>query len=149
MTSTLLRPLTVALTAVALVSALGVASAAPRKNAGGDEAMSRAVAFETALTNVAESVSQSVVSIRVEVSRPQPSGFPFFFGGPGQGGIVRGGGSGVILRSDGYILTNNHVVAEANRIDVRLKNGKSLSNGTAAKRMDRRRLLKTTIPTFS
>jgi len=31
----------------------------------------------------------------------------------------------VILRSDGYILTNNHVVHEASRIDVRLKDGKS------------------------
>ncbi len=120
-----LRPWTVALMAAAMVSALGVASAAPRKNAGEQEAMSRVVAFETVLTGVAESVSQSVVSIRVEVNRPQPSGFPFFFGGPGQGGIVRGGGSGVILRSDGYVLTNNHVVADANRIDVRLKNGKS------------------------
>ena len=122
---TRLRPLVVALGAALVVSALGVASAAPRKGAIDEEAMSKAVAFETALTSVAESVSQSVVSIRVEVSRPQQNGFPFFFGGPGQGGIVRGGGSGVILRSDGYILTNNHVVAEANRIDVRLKNGKS------------------------
>ncbi len=115
----------IALCAALAVSALGVASAAPRKSAVDQEAMAKAVGFETALTSVAESVSQSVVSIRVEVRRPQQNGFPFFFGGPGQGGIVRGGGSGVILRGDGYILTNNHVVAEANRIDVRLKNGKS------------------------
>ncbi len=115
----------IALCAALAVSALGVASAAPRKSAVDQEAMAKAVGFETALTSVAESVSQSVVSIRVEVRRPQQNGFPFFFGGPGQGGIVRGGGSGVILRGDGYILTNNHVVAEANRIDVRLKNGRS------------------------
>jgi Do/DeqQ family serine protease len=48
-----------------------------------------------------------------------------FFGMPDRGGIVRGGGSGVILRSDGYILTNNHVVREATRIDVTLQNGDS------------------------
>jgi Do/DeqQ family serine protease len=125
MLGTTLRPWVVALGAALVVSALGVASAAPRKTAVDEEAMSRALAFETALTSVAESVSQSVVSIRVEVRRPQQNGFPFFFGGQGQGGIVRGGGSGVILRSDGYILTNNHVVAEASRIDVHLKNGKS------------------------
>ena len=38
---------------------------------------------------------------------------------------MRGGGSGVILRSDGYILTNNHVVHNASRIEVRLRSGKS------------------------
>jgi serine protease Do len=32
-------------------------------------------------------------------------------------------GSGVILRSDGYILTNDHVVAAGDRIDVVLHNG--------------------------
>ena len=104
--------------------ALGTASASPRKGAVDQDALSRAVAFETALTGVAESVSSSVVSIQVEVSRPMNNGLPSFFGGPGQGGIVRGGGSGVILRSDGYILTNNHVINQANRIDVRLRNGK-------------------------
>jgi Do/DeqQ family serine protease len=103
---------------------LGTASASPRKGAVDEDALSRAVAFETALTGVAESVSSSVVSIQVEVSRPMNNGLPSFFGGQGQGGIVRGGGSGVILRSNGYILTNNHVVSEANRIDVRLRNGK-------------------------
>ena len=103
---------------------LGTASASPRKGAVDEDALTRAVAFETALTGVAESVSSSVVSIRVEVSRPMNNGLPSFFGGQGQGGIVRGGGSGVILRSDGYILTNNHVVKEATRIDVRLRDGK-------------------------
>ena len=127
MNRTMLRPRWVlALGAVLAIATLATASASPKKNAANEDALSRAVAFETALTTVAESVSPSVVSIQVEVSRPQNNGgFPFFFGGQGRGGIVRGGGSGVILRSDGYILTNNHVVAEATRIDVRLKNGKS------------------------
>ena len=126
MIRTMLRqPWALMLGAVLTVTTLGTAAASPKKATVDEDALSRAVAFETALTSVAESVSPSVVSIQVEVSRPQNDGFQFFFGGQGRGGIVRGGGSGIILRSDGYVLTNNHVVAEASRIDVRLQNGKS------------------------
>ena len=38
---------------------------------------------------------------------------------------VIGGASGVILTPDGYIVTNNHVVKDADEIDVTLYNGKS------------------------
>ncbi len=119
------RSVAVLVTAVT-AAILGTAYASPRKTPVDEEALSRAIAFENALTGVAEAVSPSVVSIQVEVTRAQQSGFPIpFFGMPDRGGIVRGGGSGVILRSDGYILTNNHVVREATRIDVTLRNGKS------------------------
>jgi len=123
--TTLRRPGFITLGAAMAVAMLGTASASPKKGVDAEEALSRALAFETVLTNVAESVSPSVVSIQVEVTKPQNQGLPFFFGGQGRGGIVRGGGSGVIVRSDGYILTNNHVVHQASRIQVRLKNGKS------------------------
>ena len=123
--TTIRQPALIALGAAMAVATLGTASAAPKKTSVDESALSRAIAFETALTDVAESVSPSVVSIQVEATRPQNQGSPFFFGGQGRGGIVRGGGSGVILRSDGYILTNNHVVHGASRIEVRLKNGKS------------------------
>jgi len=33
-------------------------------------------------------------------------------------------GSGVIVRSDGYILTNNHVIAQADQIVVGLNDGR-------------------------
>src|ERR1041384_7161578 len=36
----------------------------------------------------------------------------------------QGQGSGVVIREDGYILTNGHVVDEAEKITVRFKNGK-------------------------
>jgi len=123
--TTLRQPWLIGLGAALVIIMLGTASASPKTSAVDEDALSRAVAFETALADVAESVSPSVVSIQVEVTKPQNEGFPFFFGGQGRGGIVRGGGSGVILRPDGYILTNNHVVHQASRIDVRLKNGKS------------------------
>ena len=38
-----------------------------------------------------------------------------------------GAGSGVIVTSDGYIVTNNHVIDGASKITVRLKNGESYS----------------------
>ncbi len=37
----------------------------------------------------------------------------------------RGAGSGVIVSEDGYILTNNHVVQNADKIEVTLDNGKT------------------------
>jgi len=49
-----------------------------------------------------------------------------FFGDP-RGVQQTGTGSGVIISPDGYILTNNHVVADADRVQVRLKDERSVS----------------------
>jgi len=71
----------------------------------------------------------AVVSIRVEATReaPQPM-FPFPFGGGGGGGdeVVRGTGSGIVVREDGVIVTNNHVIDRAEVIDVHLSDGRVL-----------------------
>ena len=52
--------------------------------------------------------------------------FDDFFGGPQMRSIPqRASGSGVIISEDGYIVTNNHVIDEANDIKVTLSNKKS------------------------
>ena len=50
----------------------------------------------------------------------------FGFGSPSQREAV-GSGSGVIIRQDGYIVTNNHVIAGANKIEVTLNDNKTYS----------------------
>ncbi|NWG02481.1 MAG: DegQ family serine endoprotease [Syntrophaceae bacterium] len=49
---------------------------------------------------------------------------PFFEGNPPRDFEQRGVGSGFIMSRDGYILTNNHVVEDADQIKVKLANGK-------------------------
>ena len=123
--TTMRRTGVLAIATLLAVMTIGTASASPKNAAVDEGALARALAFETAVTHVAEAISPSVVSIQVEMRQPPNDAIPFFFGGgQGGGGIIRGGGSGIIVRSDGYILTNNHVVREATRIDVHLKNGK-------------------------
>lgn len=39
--------------------------------------------------------------------------------------VVQGAGSGVIISEDGYIITNNHVIEDANSVTVTLRDGKT------------------------
>jgi serine protease Do len=53
--------------------------------------------------------------------------FDRFWGGPdGEGFRSRGLGSGVIVSEDGYILTNNHVIQDAEELTVRLLDDREL-----------------------
>ena len=49
---------------------------------------------------------------------------PFFEGNPPRDFEQRGVGSGFVMNKEGYILTNNHVVEDADQIKVKLANGK-------------------------
>jgi Do/DeqQ family serine protease len=51
----------------------------------------------------------------------------YFFGYPMRfEGVQEGSGSGVILTTDGYIVTNNHVIKDANKIQVTLYDKRTL-----------------------
>ena len=84
-------------------------------------------------TYAAESAVDAVVYVKVVSTQTQqqaPSSiFDFFFGFP-EGGMPQqrervGSGSGVIIREDGYIVTNNHVIDGATRIEVTLNNNQT------------------------
>ena len=80
-----------------------------------------------ARAELVQSVQKSVVHIKVEQKLVNVMG-PFQ-NQPHQ----EGSGSGAIVRSDGYILTNHHVVGEADKITVQLYDGQELKaylNGT-------------------
>ncbi len=111
-----------------------------------------------AFASVAKKVSPAVVFIQVEVatqnspamefSSPFGGNSPFdeeffrrFFGPsfPGQQGQphqtpprrhTMGQGSGFIVSTDGYILTNNHVVGDADKITVKLQDGREFTAKT-------------------
>jgi serine protease Do len=85
------------------------------------------VSRRTALVSATERVSGAVVSISVRSRqdvRPQ-SPWDFFFV-PEQSRVLEGYGTGFIIRPDGIILTNQHVVAKAERVVVTLPDGSDL-----------------------
>ncbi|GAB3696639.1 trypsin-like peptidase domain-containing protein [Spirosoma flavus] len=85
-------------------------------------------AYSNTVVNVAKKVSPSVVQIKVsgrtaDATQPNRSNQPRR---PGQGESDGGTGSGFIISTDGYIITNNHVVAGAKHISVSLPDSREV-----------------------
>ena len=112
------------------------------------QALAHAESLSEAFQYVAETVRPSVVSIKTiqrirSTSRGQ-SQIPdelrrffgdddmierfFDFGNPGGGGgrAQQGMGSGVVISTDGFVLTNNHVVGGSDEVTVTLADGREL-----------------------
>ncbi len=90
--------------------------------------------------DVVDHVAPAVVTVHSSRRVRAPQQFPFsddpffrrFFGGgfPGGGGgtqVQQALGSGVIVRADGYILTNHHVIDGAEEIKIDLNNRRTYS----------------------
>ncbi|MEO8620688.1 MAG: trypsin-like peptidase domain-containing protein [bacterium] len=93
----------------------------------GDAARPATVAASrrTAITDAVTKVAPSVVTVQTEVvQRVAVDPFEAFFGGGRSGTRSSAGlGTGFIIRPDGIIVTNAHVVAGATSISVMLRDG--------------------------
>ena len=94
--------------------------------------------WEEAFINVADAVNPAVVQVR-SAERIEPSDDPNawertplerFFANPQPNDfpqVRQGLGSGVLIRSDGYIVTNNHVIQGADKLQVLLHDGRTFT----------------------
>ena len=87
--------------------------------------------FNDAIVDIAEKTNPAVVTVNTEKTQEVQLMNPFSFFGDPRGQIEpktqertqKGLGSGVIVSEDGLIITNNHVIAGADEIKIRLYNG--------------------------
>ncbi len=111
-----------------------------------DDGIARANELSQAFAKVADKITPSVVSVMSVTKSKVPQGkrgatpdpffepyrdffgddlFEHFFQGRPEGRAQQGLGTGVIVDNDGHILTNNHVVGDADEVTVRLQNEKT------------------------
>jgi serine protease Do len=77
----------------------------------------------TVITDAVARIAPSVVTVQTEIVQHETDPLGGFFGGQAQDRTTPGLGSGFVVRSDGVIVTNAHVVAGASRVEVALRDG--------------------------
>ena len=81
---------------------------------------------EVDFTNAAEKTVNAVVHVKnITINRGPGNLIEFFYGYQERSTPQVGTGSGVIISPDGYIVTNNHVIAKANQLSVTMNNNKT------------------------
>ena len=106
-----------------LTGLAGLFGQADAQRATHEEAVATAEDLGQAFSSVAERVNPAVVQVRatqLQTQRVDP-----FFGGMG-GAPQSGLGSGAFVSADGYVVTNNHVVEDADELQVVLFDGRQL-----------------------
>lgn len=73
--------------------------------------------YSSTVVNAAKQVSNSVVNVKVKKTGKRP-------GNPSRNNNPFGSGSGFIISSDGYLITNNHVISNSESIIVALPDGR-------------------------
>ncbi len=100
------------------LATFGAMQARPRAQESVDQSR------RTAIVTSAAKVSPSVVSVGVQGRRRvQQSPFDMFFAPEGNEQQVQSFGTGFVVRADGVIITNQHVVDGADQITVTLSDG--------------------------
>jgi serine protease Do len=80
----------------------------------------------TAITAAVAQVAPAVVTVQTEiVQRVAPDPFGWFFGDEPSQQRSAGLGTGFIIRPDGVIVTNAHVVAGATQVSIMMRDGKT------------------------
>src|SRR6266496_161511 len=112
-------------------------SSVPPNAFGAEAGKDVAHQLNNAFAKVFETVAPSVVIIEISKKNDGSESSPFddlFFQGqpdennprrnPGVLRPIQSEGSGFIIRPDGYIFTNVHVIEDADKIDVKLRDGR-------------------------
>lgn len=123
------------MTVLALAFTLGLQTPAMAATAVPQNPIDLTVAAEKAVNSVVYiKVTTNSKTQTIEYNNPFEDFFGEFFGRGGGGQQRRiqtpkrtGAGSGVILTADGYIVTNNHVVGDADEITVKLNDNREFS----------------------